>query len=109
MSAIQIWVERKNRNIEGNKPALVMSLNWFLALNFDRRKAHTRALNRAINHPDNTKYKILIVEDEAITALDLQEKIEGFGYEVVSTENNGENAIEIAKKQRPDLILMDIS
>ena len=61
------------------------------------------------SNPDNTKYKILIVEDEAITALDLQEKIEGFGYEVVSTENNGENAIEIAKKQRPDLILMDIS
>jgi CheY-like chemotaxis protein len=57
----------------------------------------------------NKKYSVLVVEDEAITALDIQDKLESFGYTVLASEGNGEKAIQLAKEERPDLILMDIS
>jgi diguanylate cyclase (GGDEF)-like protein/PAS domain S-box-containing protein len=52
--------------------------------------------------------RILIVEDEKIISLDLKLRIERFGYTVVGTTTTGEEAIELAEKLRPDLILMDI-
>lgn len=52
--------------------------------------------------------KILIVEDEAITAMDLKKILENFDFEVVGIASRGEEAIQKAEKFRPDLILMDI-
>ena len=52
--------------------------------------------------------KILIVEDEAITAEDLRIELQKMGYEVCSLAPTGEKAIEIAEKERPDVALMDI-
>ena len=52
--------------------------------------------------------KILIVEDEFITSKDLKEMLTEMEYEVVNIAATGENAIKYAKKQHPDLILMDI-
>jgi len=55
-----------------------------------------------------TTEKILIVEDEAITATDLKFKLEELGYEVIGIVDNGDDAIYTAVQQRPDLTLMDI-
>lgn len=52
--------------------------------------------------------KILIVEDEAITAMDLCTTLQQLGYEVVASVTSGEQAIEAAEKFEPELILMDI-
>jgi CheY-like chemotaxis protein len=52
--------------------------------------------------------RILLVEDEAITAMDLQRKLEFWGYDVVGVAYSGETAVELAEKHHPDLILMDI-
>ncbi len=52
--------------------------------------------------------RILIVEDEAIVALDLRTQLTQLGYVVVETVARGEAAIEAAEKHRPDLVLMDI-
>lgn len=52
--------------------------------------------------------KIMIVEDERITAEDLKEGLEGLGYEVPAIISTGEEAIQKAKELSPDLILMDI-
>ncbi len=52
--------------------------------------------------------KILIVEDEAVVALDLMEQIQELGYGVCATVDNGADAITTARKLRPNLILMDI-
>ncbi len=52
--------------------------------------------------------KILIVEDEGITALDIQKLLESMGFEVVSTASEGLEAVQKAKDLKPDLILMDI-
>jgi CheY-like chemotaxis protein len=55
------------------------------------------------------KIRILIVEDEALVAEDLKEMLLGFGYEVPGIAYSGEEAIALADKHRPDLVLMDIN
>ena len=52
--------------------------------------------------------KILITEDERITALDLKMTLEKLGYLVVGSVASGEESIEFARRLKPDLVLMDI-
>jgi len=54
------------------------------------------------------KVKILIVEDEAITAKDLQNMLRGLGYDAPVIASSGEGAIKKAEEIKPDLVLMDI-
>ncbi|MEA3293437.1 MAG: response regulator [Euryarchaeota archaeon] len=54
------------------------------------------------------KARILIVEDEAIVAEDLENLIIDFGYEMVGSVVGADDAIQQAIEHRPDLILMDI-
>jgi FOG: CheY-like receiver len=51
---------------------------------------------------------ILIVEDESIVALDIKDKVERLGYNVLAVVSSGEKAIEEVKKVQPELVLMDI-
>ncbi|MHB0955314.1 MAG: response regulator [Pirellulaceae bacterium] len=55
-----------------------------------------------------SKTTILIVEDEAIVATDLANKLTQFGYEVAGIAGGGEAAIALAGRLRPHLVLMDI-
>jgi len=52
--------------------------------------------------------KILVIEDETITALEIQNKLESWGYEVVGLAGSGEDAINLANEKGTDLILADI-
>ncbi|MBD2180089.1 response regulator [Planktothrix sp. FACHB-1355] len=52
--------------------------------------------------------KILVVEDELIVAKNLENKLKKLGYEVVAMIPSGEEAIQKAIEEKPDLILMDI-
>lgn len=54
------------------------------------------------------KVRILVVEDEAIIARDLQRRLENQGYVVTSSVATGEDAIRKAETDSPDLVLMDI-
>ena len=54
------------------------------------------------------KIKILIVEDEAIMALDLAESLESAGYQALETVASGAAALAIYEKIKVDLVLMDI-
>ena len=54
------------------------------------------------------KIRILIAEDEAIIVQCLKMELELHGYEVCKFVAEGEEAIEIAKEEKPDIILMDI-
>jgi two-component system, response regulator PdtaR len=56
-----------------------------------------------------TKQRILIVEDQMITAMDEQQCLESLGYEVTGIVASGEEAIKRAEVDRPDLVLMDIT
>jgi PAS domain S-box-containing protein/putative nucleotidyltransferase with HDIG domain len=55
-----------------------------------------------------TGARILIVEDEAIVAMDIQNTLESLGYVVPSIVFSGEEAIKKAAETQPDLVLMDI-
>ncbi len=52
--------------------------------------------------------KILIVEDEAIVALEIQTRLSMMGYKVCGIAASGEKAIQLTKETFPSLILMDI-
>jgi len=52
--------------------------------------------------------RILIVEDEAIVAEDLEMAITDIGYEVVGRASRADDAVSMALELKPDLILMDI-
>ncbi len=57
----------------------------------------------------NTKYKILIVEDEILVATDIEESLESLGYTIQKIVDTGKKAIEEVEKSLPDLVLMDIN
>ncbi|MBN2385019.1 response regulator [bacterium] len=52
--------------------------------------------------------RILIVEDDILNAFALKMKIEEWGYDVINMVTGGSMAIEESKKNKPDLILVDI-
>jgi two-component system cell cycle sensor histidine kinase/response regulator CckA len=52
--------------------------------------------------------KILVVEDEAIVALDIRNRLESQGYVVSATVSNGDDALKSIENDRPELVLMDI-
>lgn len=54
------------------------------------------------------KGNILVVEDEAIVAMEIEEKLSAIGYEVASVVATGEEAVKKAGALKPDLVLMDI-
>ncbi|WP_241547952.1 response regulator [Leptospira stimsonii] len=56
-----------------------------------------------------SEIKILIVEDEFLTALLLQKELKRIGYEITDHVSKGENAIKSARDNPPDVILMVIN
>lgn len=52
--------------------------------------------------------RIMVVEDEFITAADITSNLVNLGYEVPAVAKNGAEAIAQATALRPDLILMDV-
>lgn len=52
--------------------------------------------------------RVLVVEDEALTALSIAEHLRLHGYDVLETVSTGEQAVKAAETQRPDIIFMDI-
>ncbi len=63
---------------------------------------------KSAERQEKTLARVLIVEDENIVALDLKNRLQGIGYDVVGVAPSGEQAIQVAFDTRPDLLLMDI-
>ena len=53
--------------------------------------------------------KVLIVEDQAIIAMDIQSTLQRAGYDVVGIAANREDAAALLEQLRPDAIMLDIS
>ncbi len=51
---------------------------------------------------------VVIAEDEAIVRLDLREILEEQGFEVVGETGRGDEAVELVREHRPDLVILDI-
>jgi two-component system, response regulator PdtaR len=52
--------------------------------------------------------RILIAEDETIIRLDLRELLERAGFQVCAEARDGEEAVELARSEQPDLALLDV-
>ena len=54
------------------------------------------------------KNRVVIVDDEPITRMDLAGMLEEIGYQVVGEAGDGFDAVEVCRAQRPDLVLLDV-
>jgi AmiR/NasT family two-component response regulator len=52
--------------------------------------------------------RVLVAEDEAIIRMDLAEMLGEAGYDVVGQAGDGEQAVELARSLRPDIVIMDV-
>jgi two-component system, response regulator PdtaR len=52
--------------------------------------------------------RVVVAEDEAIIRLDLKELLEEEGYQVVGETGRGDEAVDLVRKLRPDLAILDI-
>ncbi len=52
--------------------------------------------------------RVLVVEDDAIVAAHLERVLEQMGYDVVGLAATGEDAIELAGREAPHVVLMDV-
>lgn len=52
--------------------------------------------------------RVLIVEDDKVLSLLLSKMVERLGFEVLSVETKGADAIDAIVSTHPDLVLMDI-
>jgi CheY-like chemotaxis protein len=53
--------------------------------------------------------RVLIIEDEPIIALDLQQLVESAGHHVVGVAASEAEAVAIAERERPGLVLADVN
>ena len=52
--------------------------------------------------------RILIAEDETIIRMDLRSLLESAGFEVCAEAKDGEEAVELARQEHPDLAVLDV-
>ena len=52
--------------------------------------------------------RALIVDDEFLIALDLESSMRELGFNVCTVASNENDAIELAKSNRPDVVVMDV-
>lgn len=53
-------------------------------------------------------YRIVLADDEALICMDLKEMLEEAGHEVAGIGTDGVEALELVKKCRPDLVILDV-
>jgi DNA-binding NarL/FixJ family response regulator len=59
-------------------------------------------------HLNMRPYKILIVEDDYLIALDAESALRQAGFEIAGIAANSAAAVEMAHERAPDLVVMDI-
>jgi CheY-like chemotaxis protein/DNA-directed RNA polymerase specialized sigma24 family protein len=72
----------------------------------DEVESAIAAASRAIDR--DLSSRVLIIEDEAIIALDLENLVTELGHTVVGVADTRDDAVAMARDHRPDLILADI-
>ena len=53
--------------------------------------------------------RVLIVDDAAFMRMMIKDILEKNGFEVIGEANNGLKAVEFYKKEKPDIVTMDIT
>ena len=72
----------------------------------DEARSYVEIANREMQ--DSVSGKALVIEDEAIIAMDIQSIVADMGHRVTGVARTRDGAVELGKEERPDLILADI-
>src|SRR4026209_681238 len=59
--------------------------------------------------PANSPARVLTVEDNPIVRADLRLILEDHGFDVCADARDGVEAVDLARRHRPDLILIDLN
>src|ERR1039457_3227474 len=89
---------------------------WTLPVGLPGPAGHPKGGRPNVNLPgtgtlvpvSQTPFRVVIAEDEALIRLDLKEMLEEEGYVVAGEASDGEAAVELAAKLRPDLVILDV-
>ena len=52
--------------------------------------------------------KVLVAEDEAVIALDLEETLHALGCAVRTAVSSGAEVLDLVRRERPDVVLLDL-
>ncbi len=52
--------------------------------------------------------RVLIADDESVIRMDLRETLEEAGHEIVGEAVDGASALELARRERPDVAILDL-
>lgn len=92
LTTLENFTPQETSEILGRSPAEVAAL-----------------LDDALDSLDRqTKARILIIEDEAVIAMDLSDLVTAAGHKVCGVESTASGAVRTAERERPDLVLADI-
>lgn len=108
----QTWTPLNAQGSEMSASNGLSSLRQVTEREAEDPSRHVRAGNseqRDSAIPRITQYRIQVVEDEGIVALDLRHTLQRLGYVVTGIAASGEQAIQQVAETPPDLILMDVS
>lgn len=57
---------------------------------------------------ENAEKTVVVAEDEAVNRMDLVAMLEDNGYKVIGQAANGEEAVNLTRQFRPDVVCMDV-
>jgi AmiR/NasT family two-component response regulator len=61
-----------------------------------------------VSQQPQKRTRVVIAEDEALIRMDLAEMLAEEGYDVVGQAADGQQAVELAERERPDLVILDV-
>ncbi|NMM99557.1 transcriptional regulator [Bifidobacterium sp. DSM 109958] len=61
-----------------------------------------------IYEDDSARRKVVVAEDEALIRMDIVEALTDAGYDVVGQAANGDEAVDLAREYKPDVVVMDV-
>lgn len=74
-----------------------------------RKAADAEAVkNESEDKKSNNIRTVVVAEDESVNRMDLVAMLEDNGYQVVGQAANGQEAIELTREHRPDVVCMDV-
>ena len=59
--------------------------------------------------PEFTSLRVVVAEDEAVIRMDLVEMVRELGHQVVGEAFNGQQAVDLVRSAKPDLVFLDIA
>jgi DNA-binding LytR/AlgR family response regulator len=92
----------------------VGELNQSFGSKYDNIKRYYKLLKASMTNPSSVNSHVSIFETfskqnkESIVSKDIQHSLNKLGYTVIGSASTGEKALELARAERPDIILMDI-